>query len=138
MNEKNSLCANMQAFTIISDQAIQLGTLRENTMNDQEKKVIEAIIRAALEDGLKVTICDGEEFSVNLSRDFDQIMKGLGHTEEETIMLYNNIGENWVGSIYLCYGNEPDEVVYNFGWTTAYATAEDRIAAIVKKGEAAL
>lgn len=107
-------------------------------MNDQEKKVIEAIIRAALEDGLKVSINDGEDFPVKRSRDFDQIMAGLGHCEEEAIMLRNNIGETWVGTIYLVYGNDPDEVVSNYGWTTVYTGAEKRIEAIVKKGEAAL
>lgn len=140
MAQRKQLVCHLQAFTMTTDrEQTTPDTERENsTMNEQEKKVIEAIIRAALEDGLKVTICDGEDYSVKVSRDFDQIMAGLGHCEEETIMLYNNIGENWVGSIYLVYGNDPDEVVNNYGWTTAYASAEERIATIVKKGEAAL
>ena len=106
-------------------------------MNEAERKIIERIVRAALADGLKVSVHDGEEFPVKRSRDFDKIMAGLGHCEEEALHLRNNIGEEWVGTIYLVYGNDPDEVVSNYGWTTVYETAEGRVSDIVKKGERA-
>lgn len=85
-------------------------------MNDQEKKYLREIIERALRDGCVCSVYDGEETTISLSRDVDQILGALGTVEEEWLVLHNNIGHNWVGQVFLVYGNDPDEVVNDYSW----------------------
>ena len=98
-------------------------------MNDQEKKYLREIIKRAIADGCIVSVDDGEDTAIACSRDVEAILASLGHCEEESIILHNNIGRNYVGRIYLVYGNAPDELVCDYGWPTD--RGEDRMKAIV-------
>lgn len=98
-------------------------------MNEQEKKYIRQIIERALADGCVCSVNDGEEYTVIESRDVEAILAALGTTEEDHLVMYNNIGRTHVGSVYLVYGNEPDEVVND--WGASSISNESRMIAIV-------
>lgn len=98
-------------------------------MNDQEKKYLREVILRAIADGCLVTVDDGEDNPIALSRDVEAVLTNLGHCEEEYLLLHNNIGRNHVGTIFIVYGNEPDEVISNYSWSTKHG--EDRMKAIV-------
>lgn len=103
-------------------------------MNDQEKKYLQEIIARAIADGCVVSVDDGEDTPITCSRDAEAILSHLGHCEEEWLVLHNNIGRNYVGRVFLVYGNEPDELVCDYGWQTEFG--EGRMKAIVGEYQA--
>lgn len=98
-------------------------------MNDQERKYLKQVISRAIKDGCVVSVSDGEERVINHSRDVEAILAVMGSVDEEWVYFFNNIGGSYVGVIYLVYGNEPEEVINDWGWDVAYG--EDRMKAIV-------
>lgn len=79
-------------------------------MSPDEAKIIRPIVQRGLDDGCTVSVFDGEEWTVKKSTDRDRIMAALGTTDEDTIR-FRDAGGDIVGSVYLVYGNAPDEVV---------------------------
>jgi hypothetical protein len=100
-------------------------------MNDQEKKYLREIIERAIADGCLCSVDDGECTTVRRSRDVDQILAALGTTEQDLLILSNNVGNDYVGAIDLVYGNAPDEVVCDYGWGEDHPLREARMKAIV-------
>lgn len=85
-------------------------------MNDLEKAYIGQIIERALRDGCVLSVHDGEDTPISCSRDKEAVLSHLGHCEHEWLIMHNNIGRNWIGQVFLVYGNEPDEVVNDYSW----------------------
>lgn len=85
-------------------------------MNAEEKKIITAIIMKAIANGCVITVHDGEAKPVKDSRNMTEILRNLGHCEEEWLYFKDKETGSKIGHIYLVYGNEPDEVVCDYGW----------------------
>lgn len=79
-------------------------------MTKDERYVVKKIVGRALDKGYLVTVFDGEEFPVLHSDDMEEIMRDLGHCEEEWLYI-ENADLRKIGTIYLVYGNDADEVV---------------------------
>lgn len=71
-----------------------------------EVAVVKRLVRVILERGYMVSINDGEDWTVNLSTDRNEILSALGTTGEDIIRLYKD-GER-AGSIWLVFGNADD------------------------------
>ncbi len=71
-----------------------------------EVTVVKRLVRIILERGYMVSIYDGEDWTVNLSTNRNEILSALATTGDDTIRLYKD-GER-AGSIWLVYGNAAD------------------------------
>lgn len=98
-------------------------------MNEQERKYLKQVITRAIKDGCVVSVNNGEEVVINHSRDVEAILEQMGTVEDEHVYFFNNIGGNYVGCLYVVYGNEPDEVINDWGWDSSFTS--DRMKAIV-------
>lgn len=79
-------------------------------MNTDERFVVRGIVNRALDKGYLLTVFDGEEYPVMHSDDSDEVMAELGHCDEEWLSVENGDRKK-IGTIFLVYGNDPDEVV---------------------------
>jgi hypothetical protein len=79
-------------------------------MNTEERFVVKQIVGRALDRGYLLTVLDGEDVPIRLSDDAEAVMAELGHCDEEWIQVANADGKR-IGTIFLVYGNDPDEVV---------------------------
>lgn len=71
-----------------------------------EATAVKRLVRIVLERGYMVSINDGEEWTVNLSTDRNEILSALATTGEDILRLYKD-GER-AGSLWLVYGNAED------------------------------
>jgi hypothetical protein len=71
-----------------------------------EAAVVKRLVRIVLERGYMVSINDGEEWTVTLSTDRNEILSALATTGEDIVRLYKD-GER-AGSLWLVYGNAED------------------------------
>lgn len=71
-----------------------------------EKDKARELIATILDEGLSVTIDNGEYVEVRRSRDPEAIERELGAADMETLILYR--GDTRVGSMLLVWGNDPE------------------------------
>jgi hypothetical protein len=76
----------------------------------QEKTAAGRIIDRALAKGYLISVNDGEEWVVKKSVKRKEIMDALQSTDADYLMIRTADGTK-VGSIYLVWGNSPEEVV---------------------------
>jgi hypothetical protein len=79
-------------------------------MNTEERFVVKQIVGRALDKGYLLSVFDGEEYPIMHSDDPEAVMVELGHCDEEWLQVAN-ADRKRIGSIYLVYGNDADEVV---------------------------
>lgn len=79
-------------------------------MDTDERYVVRQIVNRALDKGYLLSVYDGEEFPVLHSDDADEVMAELGHCGEEWLYV-ENADLKKIGTIFLVYGNDADEVV---------------------------
>jgi hypothetical protein len=79
-------------------------------MDMSERFVVKQIVGRALDKGYLLSVFDGEEYPVLHSDDPEAVMAELGHCDEEWLHVAN-ADRKRIGSIYLVYGNDADEVV---------------------------
>ena len=79
-------------------------------MDSEERFVVRGIVNRALDKGYLLTVFDGEEFPVMHSDDPEDVMAELGHCDAEWLHVENDARQK-IGTIWLVYGNDPDEVV---------------------------
>ena len=79
-------------------------------MNTEERFVLKQIVGRALDKGYLLSVLDGEDVPIQNSDDPEAVMAELGHCDEEWLQVANADGKR-IGTIYLVYGNDPDEVV---------------------------
>jgi hypothetical protein len=81
-------------------------------MTSEERFVVSQIVNRALDKGYLLTVDDGGDFPVLHSDDAEEVMAELGHCDEEWLHVENAAMQK-IGTIFLVYGNDPDEVVCN-------------------------
>jgi hypothetical protein len=86
------------------------GGALEKEMNTEERFVVKQIVGRALDKGYLLSVFDGEDVPVMHSDDAEAVMAGLGHCDEEWLYVANE-DRKQIGTIFLVYGNDPDEVV---------------------------
>ena len=79
-------------------------------MTNEERYVVRQIVNRALDKGYVLSIYDGEEFPLLHSDDADEVIAELGHCDEEWLYV-ENADHKKIGTIFLVYGNDADEVV---------------------------
>jgi hypothetical protein len=86
------------------------GGVLEKEMNTEERFVVKQIVGRALDKGYLLSVDDGEDFPIQNSDDLEAVMAGLGHCDDEWLIVSNADGKR-IGAIYFVYGNDADEVV---------------------------
>lgn len=76
-------------------------------MTEGEMTVVARLVDAALRDGYRLSVSDGEEWTVQRSRDASEVLRALGTTDADIIRLWDEDGATH-GMFYLVYGNDPD------------------------------
>lgn len=71
------------------------------------QKVVIKIISRAIEQGFKISVYDGEEWTLKQSSDFNAVLDALATTDHDVIRLRNSEGGK-VGSVTFVYSNHED------------------------------
>lgn len=82
-------------------------------MNTDERFIVKQIVGRALDKGYLLSVYDGEETPIQHSDDLEAVMAELGHCDLEWLLV-ENADRKRIGSIFLVYGNDPDEVVADY------------------------
>lgn len=91
-----------------------------------EKAIYARIVQDALIMGYKVSVFNGEEYALELSSDYFDIIEAGSSTDEDTLVFY--LDDKRSGFVYLVYGNT--------GWDLiSDCTATQGIEAILKGAE---
>ena len=77
------------------------------------KPTIRRIVSRAIKAGYTVSVFDGEEFAIKRSTDIPAIVAACESTGEDTLVVRTADGTK-VGSIWLVYGNLPEELVADY------------------------
>lgn len=72
-----------------------------------EGKVARKLIKVCLDAGYKLSVNDGEEWTVKQSTDAHKVLNALASTGEDTLRLRDGEGKN-VGFFFLVWGNAED------------------------------
>ena len=79
-----------------------------------EKRNVLSIVKAGLAKGWFVSVNDGEEWTLKSSSDFKAIKRALFTTDEDIVRFRDHEGKS-VGVVFFVYGNDPEEVVSDYG-----------------------
>lgn len=74
-----------------------------------ELNIIDAMIRAALTEGISIGVFDGEEWAVRNSTNYQKITSNVAATDVTSIVLWSSDGAK-VGRIILIHGNGEDVI----------------------------
>lgn len=80
-----------------------------DNMNITETRIISKIIKNALNNNYRVSICDGEAFPLKRSSSYVDIINAMFSTDEDIMWFRNDKGE-LVGCVVFVYGNGEDVV----------------------------
>jgi len=69
-----------------------------------ERRIVRAIVRAAIDSGFLLSVHDGEEITVKKSGDRMAILSALATTGEDNLIFHEKDGTR-VGRVYLVWGN---------------------------------
>ena len=99
---------------------------------DDERAIVDRLIRKALELGYTVGVHDGEELALSRSSDYEAITSRVAMTDETHLIfrLGGTLDQKLVGKVYLVHGNGEDVVSDHSdneltGDLVAHATGED-------------
>tara|TARA_R100000995_G_C3482166_1_gene124603 strand:+ start:2268 stop:2573 length:306 start_codon:yes stop_codon:yes gene_type:complete len=83
-------------------------------MHPIEREIASRIINAVLsEKGHTISVFDGEETVVSKSDDAKRILNEMCQTDDGDVLFINH-GQEDIGAVYFCYGNEPEYVVADY------------------------
>lgn len=99
-----------------------------------ERKMVSALVRHALAEGMTVSVNDGDEWTLVKSDSYEAIFDALCTTDTDTIMLRRADGSK-VGWFQLIYGNDGYDVIADYGvnedtdriWNTVIEPLADRL-----------
>ena len=77
---------------------------------ENEKSVVRAIVKSAIEQGYTVSLSDGQEWTVKRSTSLTEVMQAIMTTESDSLR-FRNDAQEVVGGVFLVYGNSASEVM---------------------------
>jgi hypothetical protein len=85
-------------------------------IRDDEKKIVDKIIRKALDAGLYISVEDGVEWALRFSQDYDAITAEIAATDVTMLRIRSQVEEEGVikrpilGDVILIHGNGEDVI----------------------------
>ena len=85
-------------------------------MRDAEKKIVDKIIRKALDAGLYISVEDGLEWALRVSQDYEAITAEINATDvtmlrfRRQVLEDDKITRQLVGDVILIHGNDEDVI----------------------------
>lgn len=80
-----------------------------------ERKIVSALVRHALAEGMLVSVDDGgDELALSKSSSYDEVFNSVGATDLDYLILHRADGTK-VGWFQLVYGNDGHDVVADYG-----------------------
>jgi len=87
-----------------------------------ERLIAHDLANAIVGADCNVSIWDGEEYAIKHSTDVEKILGAMSHTGEDNLQIYDaamvfprDRETAYEGFIYLVYGNEPENLVADYG-----------------------
>jgi hypothetical protein len=78
-----------------------------------EKEIAAAAIKGIIDAGYFITVHNGEEDAITVSRDVDAIIGALYQTDEDTLIVINPMREE-IGWVKFIYGNDGWDVIHDY------------------------
>ncbi len=91
---------------------------RKSKMHPIEREIATNIVNGILSEtapsgkGHTISVFDGEETVLSKSDDAKRILEELGHTDGDSLIIMD--GEEFIGTVFFVYGNEPEYVVADY------------------------
>ncbi len=98
-----------------------------------EDQIIQATISALLKEGYALSVNDGEETTVDRSRNLDLIFSAMKTTDEDYLLAYDDDGTLKAGYVRFVYGNDDVEVISDY--TVNLKPVMDEIAKMIGRYE---
>lgn len=78
-----------------------------------ERDIAHGLVNRVLSDGYTISVYDGEEYMIKRSSDAVAILSTMSHTGEDSLFIRDASG-HMIGSVYLVYGNEPENLIADY------------------------
>ena len=91
-----------------------------------ERRIYSRIVKDAIASGFNVSVFDGEEFALEHSSKYAEIMAAGFSTDEDALVIYN--GDQRLGFVSFIYGNYGWDVIHDY---TANDTIETLLAGAI-------
>lgn len=75
-----------------------------------ERRIVRAIVTAAVKAGHNVSVYDGEDWPLKRSGNVAEIMQAVMSTDEDTLHI-RSAQDGVIGDVYLVYGNDGWDVI---------------------------
>lgn len=87
--------------------ALEYAPMTISTLNDRtEQTIARQLVKAGLDEGLAISVHDGESYALKRSNSQAAIEAAMASTDEDRLYFWR--GDNCVGWIWLIYGNGED------------------------------
>ena len=87
---------------------------------ENERRIYSRIVKDAIASGFNVSVYDGEEYALEHSTKYADIMAAGFSTDEDALVIYN--GDQRLGFVHLIYGNCGWDVIHNYTATDTIET----------------
>ena len=91
-----------------------------------ESTVLKSLIRNAIARGYLISVHDGEEWAVVKSKDATAIFEAATATDESNLR-FRLIGGEFIGTVYLVFGNSPEELIADYSDNDAIRALVDSV-----------
>src|SRR5580765_6314792 len=113
-------------FDSYMDAAIAKGHRDLAKRMKQEKRMASGLILACLARGYRITVDNGEDKPIVLSKSYKAVMAELWQTDEEHVLIYDAEGKRQ-GWFFLVYGNDGWDLISDFADNAACRAIWDEV-----------
>jgi hypothetical protein len=103
----------MNNFNSYIDRAIERGHTDLAKRMRQEKRMASALVRACIDRGYFISVHNGEEWAIKMSRSYKAVMAELWQTDEEHLYI-RDLNDKRAGCFFLVYGNSGAELIADY------------------------
>jgi hypothetical protein len=82
-----------------------------------ERDIAHGLVNRVLSDGYTISVHDGEECPIKRSSNAVAILSAMASTGSDSLIIRDPNGDR-IGSVYLVYGNEPENLIADCSWAT--------------------
>ena len=82
-----------------------------------ERDIAHGLVNRVLLDGNTISVHDGEAFAIKRSSNAVAILSAMASTDSDSLFIRDPNGDR-IGSVYLVYGNEPENLIADYSWAT--------------------
>lgn len=88
-----------------------------------ERRIVSRVVADALKLGYYISVNDGEETVLRVSRTRSKIMAALFSTDEDCLMIHLSPEKHPFGKVWFVYGNDGPDVIHDYTLTMEHVVS---------------